>query len=107
MPQDIAIPVAVGTLLIDAARAEGISMEISCDGGGACGKCKAKVSAEHRRMLGDNGPDSLTQATRDGGWVLACQTVVLGDVQVEIEATGGDGLQILSEEQTLSVEIDP
>jgi uncharacterized 2Fe-2S/4Fe-4S cluster protein (DUF4445 family) len=107
MPQDIAVPVVAGTLLIDAARAAGIGMETPCDGAGTCGKCKAKVSDEHRRLLGENGPDSLAQASRDGGWVLTCQTAVWGDVQVELEATGGDGLQILSEGQTLKVEIDP
>lgn len=103
MPQNVAVPVTPGTLLIDAARAAGISMETPCDGAGTCGKCKAKVSAEDRLRLRESPQD-----LRPGdGWVLACQTTVLGDVKVEIEAESEDGLQILSEGQTLTVEIDP
>ena len=107
MPQEIAVPVVAGTLLIDAVRAAGISMETPCDGAGTCGKCKVKVSADSRRILGESIQDSQVPSARDGGWVLACQTAVLGDVEVELEATGVDGLQILSEGQTLTVEIDP
>ncbi len=107
MPQDIAVPVAAGTLLIDAARAAGISMETPCDGAGTCGKCKAKVSAKDRLLLSENVQAPLAQSAHDSGWVLACQTKVLGDVQVEVEATRGDGLQILSEGQTLAIEVDP
>jgi uncharacterized 2Fe-2S/4Fe-4S cluster protein (DUF4445 family) len=107
MPQDITVPVAAGTLLIEAARSAGIRMETPCNGLGTCGKCKAKVSTNDLQHLAEGVQDSLTQAERDGGWVLACQTTVIGDVQVEIEHKFADGLQILSEGQTLTVEIDP
>jgi uncharacterized 2Fe-2S/4Fe-4S cluster protein (DUF4445 family) len=107
MPQDIAVPVAAGTLLIDAARAAGISMETPCDRAGTCGKCKAKVSAKDRRLLSESVHGLPGQEARDGGWVLACQTAVLGDVQVELEGNAGDGLQILSEGQGITVELDP
>jgi uncharacterized 2Fe-2S/4Fe-4S cluster protein (DUF4445 family) len=108
MPQDVTVPVVPGTLLVDAARAAGINMETPCDGAGTCGKCKAKVSDEYRQNLSESVQDSSNPAaSRDGGWVLACQTTVLGDVKVEIEAQAGDGLQIQSEGQTLTVEIDP
>jgi len=107
MPHDISVPVVPGTLLVDAARAAGINMETPCDGAGTCGKCKTKVSDEYRQNLSENAQDSSSRAALEGGWVLACQTTVHGDVRVEVEAKAGDGLQILSEGQTLTVEIDP
>jgi uncharacterized 2Fe-2S/4Fe-4S cluster protein (DUF4445 family) len=106
MPQDIAVPVASGTLLIDAARAAGISMETPCDGAGTCGKCKAKVSAEDCRRLSEGDRKESFQEPHDN-WVLACQTRVLGNVHVVIESEHGDGLKILSEGQGITVEIDP
>jgi uncharacterized 2Fe-2S/4Fe-4S cluster protein (DUF4445 family) len=107
MPQDVAVPVAAGTLLIDAARAAGIDIETPCDGAGTCGKCKAKVSAKDRLLLSENLQAAPALPAHDGGWVLACQTTVLGDVQVELEVKAGDGLQILSEGQGITVELDP
>jgi uncharacterized 2Fe-2S/4Fe-4S cluster protein (DUF4445 family) len=107
MPQDIAVSVTTGTLLIEAARAAGISMETPCDGAGTCGKCKVKVNATNQRRLSKNIQDSVAQLAQDGGWVLACQTPVLGDVHVELEIKVGDGLQILSEGQGITVELDP
>lgn len=107
MPHDISVLVVPGTLLVDAARAAGLNVETPCDGAGTCGKCKTKVSEEHRQNLRENVQGSSDPAGSEGGWVLACQTTVLGDVRVELESKAGDGLQILSEGQTLTVEIDP
>lgn len=106
IPHGISIPVAAGTRLIDAARAAGIRVETPCDGAGTCGKCKAKIieGALPKRAEKHEG---LTQAERDSGWVLACQTAVHGDLQVEIADTSNGGLQIISEGQTLAVELNP
>jgi len=103
----IAVPVVSGTRLIDAARAAGIRMETPCDGAGTCGKCKAKVCTGALPNLSNDVNKSLTQAEREAGWVLACQTTVHGDLQVEMEAFDSDGLQILSEGQRLTVELAP
>jgi uncharacterized 2Fe-2S/4Fe-4S cluster protein (DUF4445 family) len=107
VPQGISLPVAAGTLLIDAARAAGIFMETPCDGAGTCGKCKVKTRVEHREHLRGEVQDSLTQSEQDNGWVLACQAEVVGDVEVEFHGTNREELQILSDGQTLTVEIDP
>jgi uncharacterized 2Fe-2S/4Fe-4S cluster protein (DUF4445 family) len=106
-PHDIAIPVAVGTRLIDAARAAGIRMETPCDGAGTCGKCKTRVSLDAQRHLSGDAHKSLTQAEREAGWVLACQSTVQGDLDVEMAGADSDGLQILSNGQKLAVEIKP
>jgi uncharacterized 2Fe-2S/4Fe-4S cluster protein (DUF4445 family) len=107
IPHGIAIPVIVGTRLIDAARAAGIRMETPCDGAGTCGKCKAKVGADAGLQFSGDAHKSLTQAECEAGWVLACQTTVHGDLRVEMEAFDSDGLQILSDGQKLSVELKP
>jgi len=108
LPHGTAIPVIAGTRLIDAARAAGIRMETPCDGAGTCGKCKAKISANNTPLgLSGDAHKSLTQAEREAGWVLACQTTVHGDLHVEMEASDSDGLQILSDGQKLAVELRP
>jgi uncharacterized 2Fe-2S/4Fe-4S cluster protein (DUF4445 family) len=107
IPHGIAVPVVAGSRLIDAARAAGIRMETPCDGAGTCGKCKAKVGRDALQCLSGDAHRSLTQAERDAGWVLACQTTVHGDLHVEMDAFDSDGLQILSEGQKLAVELAP
>jgi uncharacterized 2Fe-2S/4Fe-4S cluster protein (DUF4445 family) len=107
IPHGIAIPVIAGTRLIDAARTAGIRMETPCDGAGTCGKCKAKVSLAALPHLSGDGHKSLTEAEREAGWVLACQTTVHGDLHVEMEASDSDGLQILSDGQKTSIELNP
>jgi len=106
IPHDVAIPVAVGTRLIDAARAAGIRVETPCDGAGTCGKCKAKIN-DGEAATQANDYKGLTRAEREDGWVLACQTLVHGDLEVEIAATANEGLQILSEGHALNVELAP
>jgi uncharacterized 2Fe-2S/4Fe-4S cluster protein (DUF4445 family) len=106
IPHGITIPVIAGTRLIDAARAAGIRMETPCDGAGTCGKCKAKVGADAMLQLSGDAHKSLTQAECEAGWVLACQTTVHGDLRVEMEASDSDGLQILSDGQKLSVDLN-
>jgi uncharacterized 2Fe-2S/4Fe-4S cluster protein (DUF4445 family) len=107
LPQKIAVSVAPGSLLLDAARLAGISVDTPCDGAGSCGKCKARISVEGGRPVRSEHQDSLTQEEIDSGWVLACQTSVLGDVEVELAAADDDGLQILSAGEALYVAIDP
>jgi uncharacterized 2Fe-2S/4Fe-4S cluster protein (DUF4445 family) len=107
IPHGVTIPVVAGTRLIDAARAAGIRMETPCDGAGTCGKCRAKVSLNARRQLSGDTYKSLTEAEREAGWVLACQATVQGDLQVEMEVPDSDGLQILSDGQKISVELNP
>jgi uncharacterized 2Fe-2S/4Fe-4S cluster protein (DUF4445 family) len=107
LPQKIAVSVAPGSLLLEAARLAGIRVDTPCDGAGSCGKCKARISGEGLRPVRSEDQDSLTQEEIDSGWVLACQTTVLDDVEVELAAADDDGLQILSAGEALHVAIDP
>jgi len=71
-----------GTLL-DIARRAGINISSPCGGEGQCGKCKVIV----REGEVDCPPNRhLTDDQSCAGYVLACQTRVLGDVTVEVPA---------------------
>ena len=105
--QNVKIPIAAGTRLLDAAHAAGIAVETPCDGAGTCGKCRARVIAQRSQYVEEGAHGLLTEAERKAGWVLACQTFIHGDSQVEVEPTASDGLRILSNGQTVEVEIAP
>jgi uncharacterized 2Fe-2S/4Fe-4S cluster protein (DUF4445 family) len=78
LPMSIEVSVERGTNLLDAATFTGVDINSSCAGNGTCHKCKVLVE----------GPiDTETvkghDATRlDEGYRLACQTSVVGDLNV-------------------------
>jgi len=105
VPRNVSVPVVAGSLLIDAIRAAGITMDAPCDGAGTCGKCRARIPEGAGFIEAPH--DLLPDSEREAGWVLACQTTIHGDLRVETASTESDGLKILSEGQALAVEIDP
>ena len=74
LPRKIAVSVATGSLLLDAARLAGISVDTPCDGAGSCGKCKARISVEGRRSVRGEDHNSLTREDLDSGCVLSLDT---------------------------------
>ena len=69
--------------LLDAAREAGIPLRSSCGGEGTCGKCRLIV----RTGSVDTSPSAaLTEAEVKDGYVLACQTRALEDLDVEVPA---------------------
>ena len=94
--------------LLTAIKRAGIAFDLPCDGGGTCGKCRVKLDATARANVKEAEHSKLTQADRDAGWALACQTFVHGDnLRVELTTKKDEGLKILSEGNTVAVEIDP
>ena len=80
-PQNKSIKVAKGTDLLSAAIKAGIILAASCGGDGLCGKCrvaieKGKFRSEASRLVGEDD--------RKKGIVLACETIVEGDLEVMI-----------------------
>ena len=75
--REVAVP--EGTLLSMAIRLAGIEMNLPCGGQGRCGRCKVKVEAGRVQSRGES---RLTDEERAEGYFLACQTAILGDVQV-------------------------
>jgi uncharacterized 2Fe-2S/4Fe-4S cluster protein (DUF4445 family) len=80
-PEGKEIRVPGGTTLLEAARRGGVHINASCNGKGACGKCKLVVTSG--RVEGQSTP-LLTDSEKDKGYVLACMSKVAGDVTVRI-----------------------
>jgi uncharacterized 2Fe-2S/4Fe-4S cluster protein (DUF4445 family) len=107
IPGDKTVSVTDGTNLLEAARKAGVFVAAPCDGAGTCGKCWVKIPAAQRRNFKEAPHEWLTQAERAEGWVLACQSTIHGDLQVEPGEYDDEELKILSEGQTVAVELDP
>lgn len=76
-PDNVAVEVAPGSTLLQAANIGGIPLKATCGGKGTCGKCLVTV-LEGEYSLKD---DTLFRKT---GKVPACQTVVLSDMKVQV-----------------------
>jgi len=81
LPQNKSIEVPKGTDLLSAAIKCDIVLAAACGGEGLCGKCKViikkgKARVERSRLI--------SEAERKKGTALACQSVVEGDLVVEI-----------------------
>jgi uncharacterized 2Fe-2S/4Fe-4S cluster protein (DUF4445 family) len=80
-PEGERVRVPLETTLLEAAKIAGVDLASSCGGDGLCGKCRAivrqgNVTAQPTSLL------SREEIRR--GYVLACQTKVAGDVEVEV-----------------------
>jgi uncharacterized 2Fe-2S/4Fe-4S cluster protein (DUF4445 family) len=73
------VEVQHGALIVDAAEAAGIDINVPCGGQGRCGRCAVVVesgSARRRSTM------RLSATDLKAGYALACQTVVEGDLEV-------------------------
>lgn len=68
-----------GALIIDAAEAAGIDINVPCGGQGRCGRCAVIVEDGNARR---RSTMRLSAADLEAGYALACQTVVEGDLEV-------------------------
>ena len=75
------VAVEAGVTLLDAASKARIAIESPCGGDGICGRCRLIV--KHGNVAGDV-TGLLTREEIRQGYVLACQTTVQGDLEVEI-----------------------
>ena len=80
-PEGKEIRVPEGTTLLEAAGLAGVHINASCNGKGACGKCKLVVTSG--RVQRQSTP-LLTDSEKDRGYVLACMSKVSGDLTVRI-----------------------
>ncbi|MEA4900503.1 ASKHA domain-containing protein [Desulfitobacterium sp.] len=81
MPEKKVIEIEAGTSLIKAASKAGIFIKSGCGGAGTCGACKVKVISGEVKMMGTGNlnPEQIAQGVR-----LACQSLVQGDLTVEV-----------------------
>ena len=81
LPDGQAIEVPVGTNLLEAARQADIHLNASCNGRGACGKCKLIVE---RGTVNTQTTTLLTEREKAANYVLACQSTVTEDITVRV-----------------------
>jgi uncharacterized 2Fe-2S/4Fe-4S cluster protein (DUF4445 family) len=106
LPQNKSVRVAKDTDLLSAAVKAGIMLSAACGGDGICGKCKVVVSGgyvktEPTRFIDDAGVKA--------GLVLACQSLVEGDVEITVPPEALESrvqLSGLSEEFTKGVALE-
>ncbi len=80
-PEGDCVSMPLGSTILEAAKAAGVDFTSPCGGDGLCGKCRVivkqgNVAAEPTSLL------SREEIRR--GYVLACQTKIIEDVEVEI-----------------------
>ncbi len=81
LPEDETIEVEKGTNLLEASAKAGIYVNSICGGDGICGRCRVIV------RKGEVKTSPTTLLSREDikkGYVLACQTEVIGDVVIEV-----------------------
>ena len=80
-PEGREISVTEGSTLLDAAVAADVHINASCNGKGACGKCKLIIESGN---IKSEPTTLLSNQEKAKNYILACQTKVLGDVTVKI-----------------------
>jgi uncharacterized 2Fe-2S/4Fe-4S cluster protein (DUF4445 family) len=81
-PSGKTVEVPTGTLIVEAVRQAGLDLNMPCGGQGRCGRCA--VIVDNRAAVRSRSELRLTQEDLAAGYVLACQTVLEGDVTVTI-----------------------
>ena len=91
LPDGETAAVESGTTLLDAAVASGLPLDGECGGRGICHRCAVSV------VSGPVEAEEGGAVSPVNGRVLACRTVVMGDVTVDVPATSRiEGLEILT-----------
>ena len=81
LPDNINISVQKGENLLEVAMRAGIHINASCGGAGVCGKCKVILETGE---VGQDGDDILSIEDKEKGFVQACTSTVLTDVDIRI-----------------------
>ncbi len=80
-PENKSVTIAADSTLLDAANAAGVHINASCNGKGACGKCKLVVESGNPETI---STPLLSDQEKAKGYVLACQTKPTSDMVVRI-----------------------
>ncbi len=85
LPGDRSVEVETGTTLLTAAERANVHLNTICGGEGLCGECRVRVAGgkaqADKHAIGFFTRDELTR-----GYVLACQTRVEDDLEIEVPA---------------------
>ncbi len=97
-----------GTSIMDAANMAGEEMESPCNRTGVCGKCRVRLSPESMGRVVIPGDSRLPEKLRATGHVLACETFIHGDIEVEPAArASGEALRVLEHGVSATGELAP
>ncbi|MGO9119349.1 MAG: ASKHA domain-containing protein [Desulfomonilaceae bacterium] len=80
LPDEVTFEALSGTSLLDVALDAGVFIPASCGGAGACGRCKVKVL---EGTVESSEIEKIPAKERAEGYVLACRSVLTGNVTVE------------------------
>ena len=80
-PQKKSVRVRRGTDLLSAAVKAGVALNSACGGEGLCGKCKVIIKKGETKTEPSR---FLNESDRKKGVVLACETIVEGDLEVSV-----------------------
>ena len=87
-PEGEGVAVSAGTTVLEAANRAGVDLTSPCGGDGLCGKCRVIVKQGNVTAQ----PTSLLSREEiRSGYVLACQTAVTAEAELEIPPELGYG----------------
>lgn len=93
LPADVTIEIEQGKTILDAAYKGDLFINALCGGDGTCGKCKVILNSG---KVESEPTTHISEADTKRGYVLACSTGVMGDLEVSIpEESRLDKSQIL------------
>jgi len=105
-PSGRTIEVKNGVTLLEAAIAAGVIVDAPCGGAGVCGKCKVLLAPESRPAV-KTDHELLPSAEIAQGYVLACHTLVLGNVKVSIPEKNDGRMKILHAGKSIDLPLQP
>ena len=83
LPNQKSIEIQRGTSLLEASQRADVFVNNLCGGEGVCGECRVHILTGERQSS-DRASAFFSQEEIEKGFVLACQTKVLSDLEVEI-----------------------
>ena len=87
MPDNITVDLPRGSLLLDAARLAGVTVEVPCGGKGVCGKCLVRIETGCVEIDGKIIIEQKDHET-DGVYVMACRAKMT-DIPVTFTVSSG------------------
>jgi uncharacterized 2Fe-2S/4Fe-4S cluster protein (DUF4445 family) len=103
-PDNLVAHVEPGTSLLRAASLAGVELKSNCGGDGTCGRCLVRVK-DGRVKPKSTG--NISHKAKQAGLVLACQTLVDGNVVIDIPRDSRlDEHQVLLDKKDILVEQD-
>ncbi len=107
-PVNREVEVAEGSLILEAAHACGVDVNVPCGGQGRCGRCVVIIKdGDGVPAIRRRSAMRLSAADIEAGYALACQTVITGDVAITVPPQEEIERHLVTEKKAVSVEPPP